>query len=385
MGRRLLLLLGLGVLAVVLNHSVMYGYQATISWWWRIEPETAVAMGCNIEERPVDCPDYDVIGSPTYWGLTMVRRAIGFGVPAFLLVSGYFIAFASGKNNPRVTWPILRSRLMTLLIPYLLWSSIIFLGQATVYQHGFSSPLVYLRKLLTGGASGSYYYIPMLMQMYLLSPLLVPLSKKRWKGTLLTAGLVQFSLDAVRYVIFLVPEAEWARTVASYTPMWFFPGHIFWFTLGVVLGFHYPAIKPFLQKHIKWLVGGTIFFYIASLVEFELLLNISGRPFFNFLSTYTTSLYAICFMFALIAAKKVKLPFQQNVSALGTKSFGMYLIHEQVMEVAGILIFTFTPVLLRVQVLYQPLLIIPALLVPLLLMALVNRSPLRNYAKRIFG
>jgi peptidoglycan/LPS O-acetylase OafA/YrhL len=99
MSRRLLLLLGLGVLGVVLNHATVYGFRATFEWWWRAEPELALAEGCDLTP-PVRCTNYDAVGSPTYWGLTLVRRLISFGVPAFLLVSGYFIAFAAGKEKP---------------------------------------------------------------------------------------------------------------------------------------------------------------------------------------------------------------------------------------------------------------------------------------------
>jgi hypothetical protein len=353
-------------------------------WWWRAEPETALAMGCDLEP-PVNCPNFEDYGSLTYWGLTLVRRVIAFGIPAFLLVSGYFIAFAAGRDDPKVNLSVLKARLVTLIIPYLLWSIIIFLIRAVVYRQGFFSPQRYLLALLTGGATGAYYYVPMLVQMYLLAPILVPAAKKYWKSTLLLTAVVQLTIELVRYLALFGVGGEVVNTIIRLTPLWFFPRRFFWFALGTVFGFHISSFKPFFQKNIKWLVGGTIVFFLASLVEFELLLRASGQQWINFYSTITTTIFGGLFMLSFIAAKKVKLPLQHKISEIGTKSFAIYLIHEQVLEIVGRGIFFFVPVLLKHQIIYQPIMIFTSLAVPLLLISLVSRSPLKKYAKYVFG
>jgi peptidoglycan/LPS O-acetylase OafA/YrhL len=103
------------------------------------------------------------------------------------------------------------------------------------------------------------------------------------------------------------------------------------------------------------------------------------------LITHTSSLYAIFFIFTFISLKKVKLPKQTWITDLGVKSFGLYLIHEQIMEAFGRIIYFYAPIIIKYQIIYQPILIASAIAVTLLLMAFVARTPLKQYGKYIFG
>ena len=383
MTRRFLLLMGLGILGLILNHSATFGYQATFDLAWRYRPE--VAISCGDLTPPVRCPNYDQVHSGTYWGLTLVRRLIAFGVPVFLMVSGYFIAFAAGRKDARIAWPILRTRVVGLIIPYLLWSIIIFVGQAVVYNRAYPGLWEYVRRLLTGGATGSYYYIPMLIQLYLLSPILVPLAKKQWKWLLVGTAVLMLFIETLRYLQLFGLGGSTVTTLINLTPLWFFPRRLFWFALGIVFGFHIGDFKPFFVRHKNKLVFSAVLFYLLSLVEFELLLALSGQPWIDFYSTYTTNIYAGLFMLALLSVDKLKLPFTPQIMDVGAKAFGVYLIHEQVLELVGTLMFRFAPWLLGYQILYQPIMIFFALGVPLLLMRIVSRSPARKLYKYSFG
>ncbi|WP_420643169.1 acyltransferase [Candidatus Leptofilum sp.] len=383
MTRRFLLLMGLGILGLILNHSATFGYQATFDLAWRYRPE--VAATCDDPTPPVICPNYDQVHSATYWGLTVVRRFIAFGVPVFLMVSGYFIAFAAGRKDARIKWPILRARVVGLLIPYLVWSIIIFAGQAIFYNRVYPTPWEYIRRLLVGGATGSYYYIPLLIQLYLLSPILVPLAKKRWKGLLVSTAVLMLFVETLRYLQLFGLGEPLVPNLIRLTPLWFFPRRLFWFALGIVFGFHIGDFKPFFVRHKNKLVVGAVLFYLLSLVEFEVLLALSGRPWIDFFSTYTTSIYAGLFMMAMLSVSKLKLPYSPQIMDIGAKAFGIYLIHEQVLELVGTLMFRFAPWILGYQILYQPIMIVCALGVPLFLMWVVSRSPAKKLYKYSFG
>jgi len=383
MTRRFLLLMGLGILGLILNHSATFGYQATFDLAWRYRPE--VAASCADLTPPVNCPNYDQVHSATYWGLTLVRRFIAYGVPVFLMVSGYFIAFAAGRKEAKVKWPILRARVVGLLIPYLLWSIIIFIGQIVFYHRMYLGIWEYIRRLLTGGATGSYYYIPLLIQMYLLSPILVPLAKNHWKWLLVGSAVIMLSVETLRYFQLFGLGEPVVPTLISLTPLWFFPRRLFWFALGIVFGFHISDFKPFLARHKNKLIVGAVVFYLLSLVEFEVLLSLTGRPWIDFYSTYTTNIYAGLFMLALLSLDKLKLPFTPQIMDIGAKAFGIYLVHEQVLELVGTLMFRYTPQLLGYQILYQPIMIFFALGVPLALMRLVSHSPMKRLYKYSFG
>jgi surface polysaccharide O-acyltransferase-like enzyme len=383
MTRRFLLLMGLGILGLILNHSATFGYQATFDLAWRYRPE--VAASCGDLTPPVNCPNYDQLHSATYWGLTLVRRFIAFGVPVFLMVSGYFIAFAAGRKDARIKWPILKARVVGLLIPYFIWSVIIFAGQAIFYNRVYPSAWAYVERLLIGGATGSYYYIPLLIQLYLLSPLLVPLAKNHWKWLLAGTAVLMLFVETLRYFQLFGLGAPVVPTLISLTPLWFFPRRLFWFALGIVFGFHIGEFKPYFVRHKNKLVVGAVLFYLLSLVEFEVLLAASGQPWIDFFSTYTTNIYAGLFMLAMLSVDKLKLPFTPQIMDIGAKAFGIYLVHEQVLELVGTLMFRFTPWILEYQILYQPIMIAFSLGVPLLLMRVVSRLPVKKLYKYSFG
>jgi surface polysaccharide O-acyltransferase-like enzyme len=383
MTRRFLLIMGLGILGVILNHSATFGYQATFDLAWRYRPE--VAASCEDLTPPVRCPNYDQVHSATYWGLTVVRRFIAFGVPAFLLVSGYFIAFAAGRKDARIQWPILKTRVVGLIIPYVVWSIIIFVGQALFYNRVYPTAWDYIVRLLIGGATGSYYYIPLLVQLYLLSPLLVPLAKNHWKWLLVGTAVLMLAVETLRYLQLFGIGGTAVNTLITLTPLWFFPRRLFWFALGIVFGFHIGDFKPFFTRHKNKFVYGAVIFYILSLVEFEVLLAQSGQPWIDFYSTYTTTIYAGLFLFAMLSADKLKLPMTPQLTDLAAKAFGIYLVHEQVLELVGTLMFRYAPSLLGYQILYQPIMMFFGLGVPLLLMYLVSRSPAKKLYKYSFG
>ena len=375
--------MGLGILGLILNHSATFGYQATFDLAWRYRPE--VAASCEDLTPPVNCHNYDQVHSPTYWGLSLVRRFIAFGVPVFLMVSGYFIAFAAGRKDARIKWPILRARVVGLLIPYLVWSIIIFVGQALFYNRMYPNAWEYIRRLLVGGATGSYYYIPLLIQLYLRSPILVPLAKNNCKSLSVVSAILMLFVETLRYFQLFGLGEPVVPSLISLTPLWFFPRRLFWFALGIVFGFHIGDFKPFLVRHKNKLAVGAVVFYLLSLVEFEILLALSGQPWIDFYSTYTTNIYAGFFMLALLSVEKLKLPLTPQIMDIGAKAFGIYLVHEQVLELVGTLMFRFTPWILGYQILYQPIMIVFALGVPLLLMRLVSRSPAKKLYKYSFG
>ena len=145
--RRLLLLNGLAIMSVVIFHATGWGFVAMFSWTHRYMPVTS--------------PNYDQVGSIWYYIGQIVEQFVVFSVPAFLFVSGFFIAFATGRNRPNVNWNTIKSRIQNLIIPYLVWSFLLFIllfAQGTRY-----SVKQYLVLLITGQTNPAYYFVPLLI------------------------------------------------------------------------------------------------------------------------------------------------------------------------------------------------------------------------------
>ena len=80
MVRRLYLLTGIAIFAVVLNHAAGWGF--TSMFWW-VNRYSSLTP-----------PNYDQVGSLSYYFLVVLKQITTFSVPAFLFVSGFFVTYA---------------------------------------------------------------------------------------------------------------------------------------------------------------------------------------------------------------------------------------------------------------------------------------------------
>ncbi len=87
--RNLLLLNELAIFAAVLNHAQSWGFTAMVFWADRY--------------RPVTVPNFDQVGSASYYALTAVAGGISFAVPSFLFITGVFAAIAAGRNRTTIS------------------------------------------------------------------------------------------------------------------------------------------------------------------------------------------------------------------------------------------------------------------------------------------
>jgi peptidoglycan/LPS O-acetylase OafA/YrhL len=369
MVRRLLYLNGLAVLAVVFYHASAWGY-ISMFWW-------------TDRYRPVTVPNYDQLGSLTYYGLRFVEQLIIFGIPTFLFVSGFFIAFATGRNKTTVGWNVVGIRIKNLVIPYLIWSLLIIFSlvvQGNVYSLG-----EFVKTILLGQAADPYYFVPLLVQFYLLSPLIVLLIKANAKLFLSLAALLQVLVLISRYADLLGLDTTVLDVFRAVNMNFLVPGQIFWFSFGIFVGFFPDKLQQFLHR-FRWpLLTGLAVTFILGMIEWEILLNLSGQDWSGPRETLIDHFYAGSFILTYLAFDKVLFPFSSQLQNLGSKSYGVYLIHSSVLQYTARIIYHIMPWIFAYQFVFQAILIILGLGVPLLLMALVNKSPVRKYYDYAFG
>ncbi|MDT8304979.1 MAG: acyltransferase [Anaerolineae bacterium] len=371
MVRRLLLLNGLAVLGAVLNHTTGWGFTAMFWWVHRY--------------LPVEAPNFEQMGSLGYYTLLGLQQAIMFSVPAFLFVSGYFIAFATGRQKLGGSWPLIRSRIVYLLVPYLLWSLLVFIaGFAEGERETLSG---YLSLLVTGRTTPAYYFIPLLIQLYLLSPLLVALAK-RYTGALLVVALViQLGVRTLVYLDTLGLALGPAELLLALTGSWFFPGHLFWFSAGVVAGQNPALFQQLAVRGRKLFLAGAIVLLPLGVVEWQLILNNAGQPWLPIRETLLDSLYAALFILAFMGFEQATVPLAQPLEKLAGKAFGVYLVHSPALEFGARGLYFVAPWLLGNVWLLQAVLLAIGIGVPVLVMGAVdfNRSPVRRSYRYLFG
>lgn len=369
MARRLLYLNGIAILNVILYHSTAWGFIAM--FWW------------TDRYREVSTPNFDQMGSAAYYGLRLIEQYVIYSIPAFLFISGFFVAVATGRNRETVGWDFIFTRVKNLLIPYILWSMIL-LGFDWINGRSFGF-WEFLRILLTGQATDAFYFIPMLTQLYLLSPVIIPLVKKNSVWMLLLVGVFQLFIGLLRYIAILDLEVPVLALFSILNRSFLFTGNIFWFTFGIVFGFHQQEMRQIFFRFRWLLLGGSIIFYLLGLFEWEYLLRLSGKPWLGPRETLIDLFYAACFLALFIAMDHVKLPFQKTISQIGARSYGIYLSHSLALIFVARLTYHFAPQILGIQWLFQPFLWVVGLSGPLILITIVDRSPLRKYYALVFG
>ena len=367
--KRMLYLNGLAVLTVILYHSSAWGFIGMFFWTDRY--------------RPVSAPNFDQLGSIQYFGLRAIEQLVIYGIPTFLFVSGFFIAISTGRTRKTISWKIVFSRVKNLLIPFFIWSFVIL---ALNYLQGERNSIpVSLRMVVLGQVTDAYYFVPVLTQLYILAPFMVPLARDHWKLMLLIAGGLQLIVLLLRYAEILGISTGPFSFLTFLGRSYFFPGFIFWFAMGIVIGFHLERFKANLFR-MRWLfLGGLVVFFVIGMVEWEYLLHASGQSWIGPRETLIDNIYAGFFLLTFFGFESARWPLPGQMSSLGTKSYGIYLVHAPVLEYTARLIYHVVPLILAFQFILQPVLWIAGLGIPLLMMALVNRSPIRRYYQYLFG
>ena len=314
-------------------------------------------------------------GSPDNPGFIYYRQLLNFAVPVFFFMSGYWssreeIASLSGYKT------FLTRRLPRVLVPYLFWS-LVLIGYPAI-RTGDVDGYRMIFKLLTGGACMGYYFLIILAQLYILTPVLMYLNRK-------LGG----------YGLLLVFVFNMASFLAVYLSRLF-----------NVIG-HIPAALPFYSWIIYYemglfmtdrregaAAGSKIRFFILPAILFSLLVSMleagviaskySNPGFANFPVKYSTFLYSACVIFGFIFGREYFRRLPKLLSTIGYYSFGIYLIH---MIVLGgvVVIFQNSGAIRSFQPLYQLILVVITLSICLVLISASRKLLPEFLCSKILG
>jgi fucose 4-O-acetylase-like acetyltransferase len=369
LARRILLLSGFAIVAVVLNHAGGFGQIAAFLW--------------TDSYRPVDTPNWDQLGTPLHYALLAIKRVGTFAVPAFLFIGGFFSAFAARGNQATSRWKGVRARLTALLIPYFIWSAVIFAGDALLGD--VYAPIEYLLRLLTVGARGPYFYIPLLCYLTLLAPLIVPAVKAWPARVLIAAALLQAVGILVSYAGLFGAQGPVLDLLKRVTPDWSPLSWGVWYVLGMVTCLHADQVKRRLVPLKWWLVTASVVTYVLNIIESDIIMSTTLNTWGAGVSTLSYNLQAFAVLLTFIAFEGTRLPASGWLLQLGKQSYGIYLLHFSIIEFAARTTRQVTPQFLAYQLPSVAFLFALGLGGPLLLMTMVRRSPARGYYRYLFG
>ena len=383
MRRQIPFLRGVAILAVVANHTTGTGLGALFFW--------------AHSYRDGNPPYLGEYGTLTYYSLSTIGQLALFSVPAFLFISGYFIAYAARGERATLSWKIVRTRVSSLLWPYLIWSVVayawqLFQGALLKGSEGYSLG-EFLMRLVTGSVMDAYFFVPLLIQFYLLAPVIVRLAKQRSGLVLAVALALQLSVGTIWYLHMSgVVLSRGLQVVLEWGILLFVHWALF-FPLGTICGFNAGRIGQWLSRHKRLLLSVAILLGVLSVLEtlalHHLQTDILGRSQEAWLKGYvwkfSTIAYSVAAILAILSLSRRVNWFTTLVERIGSKSYGIYLVHPIVIQVVATFLRFVAPWLGSQQWLLQPIVFVAAVGLPMLLMELVSRSPVKKLYRYAFS
>jgi peptidoglycan/LPS O-acetylase OafA/YrhL len=348
MNRQFGALSGLAMVLIVINHSIYFGTNYPEGWGYP-----------------------SVVG----WGRTFLSILQSFGwfaVPIFLFISGSFASYAAQGEPPRLSRKFLFSTLRHIVIPYIIWS-LVFYVLVFFVNHGTYTPVGYIKNFLVGYP---YHFVPLLVFYYILSPVLIRISRSY--GLVLIALIALYQLILINILNpgtlgFALPA--WAHYLAPPVIRTTLADWGIFFPLGLVYGLHAKLYMPWSKKFFWVNVGVMATLFVLGVLDSLAVIHL---PLAHYLAP-------VSLMLLLPAIKRETIPFVRLLERIGRRSYGIYLTNLIVLNLVLIGLRWLIPGLFNIYIILFPLLFLIVLLVPLLVMEWMTKGPTKQYYRYVFG
>ncbi len=255
-----------------------------------------------------------------------------FVVPCFVFASG-LILMVIYKEQKISYFKFQLKRLKSIVIPYLFWALFCYRGSIKAMILGLPYQDL-VEGILWGYAGYHLYYIVIIIQLYLLFPLIKTIFAKL--NPLVALGLVVVYQGAYTYLMpYLMGEFEFFSLRFDRL----FTGYLSFFLVGVIIGGNYEKITLALRTKGALVIGLTGLAYGLSYIAFMAApLGLGSPNFIDLVTTpynwviYSTISSVLIFMVAYKVSLKVK-AFRANsawiksIELLSGASFYVYLGH----------------------------------------------------------
>ena len=306
-----------------------------------------------------------------YW--LIFRQFINFPVAIFVFLTAYFTDIKKVEEKP---WGYLGKRGKRLLIPFLVWS--LFYTAISVVKQGFHIDIIKLgTNIIVGQASTPLYYIVVLIQLVLITPLLIRCLKNKY------LNLMAFLITPV-YLILIYSFSYLAKhQIPHYEavfPAWF----IFYYT-GLYIKIKAPVIRKkqrSIAKAITIVVGALIF----SIAECYLMLFLGFPVGFATsqikVSSFVYSISIVNLIFVLKDNIKTK---ESLITKLGNYSYGIFYIHCFYLMIISV-VMSYIPLVYNILPLYQVIEVVAALtLSTFTIIIITNKIMGKKLSSKLFG
>lgn len=296
-----------------------------------------------------------------------------YAVPLFLFVSGAFMAYAAKGTPPTISWAVVQNALKRQLLPYFIWSVILYVE--VFFHYGEAHSLTeYIKKLIIGSP---FDFVPLLFFFYLVSPFMTRAAVGR-RGLLLVlvigvGQLVIMNIEAPGILGFRFPG--WApnnvpvlgRTLAQFAV---------YFPLGLVYGLNMKRVNAHLQRWKRPLLILTLALFALHMAHAYGFVRL---PLVQYVAAFVALFYTPFI-------ERQRIPQVRRIETVSKHSYGLYLTHFVLIDLLLFAITRFAPVLLSWQLPLMWALFVLGLLLPIWLMERVAKvKQMQGVYRAVFG
>lgn len=277
------------------------------------------------------------IGSRAYPLYLLINTFSKFAVPVFIFLSG-FVLFYNYADKPLSGGTIrqfYRKRLLYILVPYLVFSVFYYLLKLyrsdMLFDLSWAVAYDFIKALFGGRAYTHLYYIIIMVQFYILFPLLLAIFQKMRRAVpfmFLAAALLQWGFIIVNKYGWQIPRGNLAISYLSY------------FIFGAWIAMHYGSIRNWLvhlskgyKQIVGWVVLWSVWIGLGIYHAYMFYRANVGKIFVNTLwyelVWYIHSLLSciILIQIAFVLFYRCGRRISSWVTSIGACSFGIYLLH----------------------------------------------------------
>jgi len=262
-------------------------------------------------------------GSPQFKAVIVLNTLSKFAVPSFVLISGYVLYYVN-YNKKVEALPFYKKRISKVLVPYLIWSILYIFVNYLAYARPIDmKSLIYYFGL--GKANYHLYYICLILQLYILFPLIFKIYQSIENKIFATAIFFIFNSFFIRFIKFEFSDR-------------FFTYYIMFFVLGFFLAdlkiraISFHKIVPVIISIFYFLITS---YYILDTYKVNAKVPLLSKELYRH-SWWYFSLISILFLYTMAAVLNkyhFKIVSSRAVQSISKHSFTIYLSHPMFMKV----------------------------------------------------
>lgn len=268
-----------------------------------------IVIFIHVSSNPVSV--LDKTGLP-YMAVMSLWRLSSFVVQGFIFLSGFKMFF--GRKDKFEPGKFYWAKVKNIVLPYVLWVIIFyfyFRSRGFVPQQNNIAAIA--KHIFVGDLVGHFYFIPTIIQFYLLAPLWILFEKKVKPGVAIIASLAAMLAFSAAFKNFIYNDR-------------IFTTYLFYFVAGIYAGARYDEFTGLIKKYFGVVAA---FFAITAIANVSLsYISFSGIKHIPFLE-YVHIAYCISAIFFCYGAALRWNKIAQNrlVKNIDRASYYIYLVH----------------------------------------------------------